>query len=92
MNVSNMRIYELRDYARKVGVKSPTSKTKEVLINEINAILSGKEKPYKTVKGRKPLVSFALDRKNQEFLTAQLEKIKQNVNKSLDSLINKINS
>ena len=91
MNVKNMRIYELRDFARKVGVQSPTSKKKDVLIKEIEAIMSGKAKPHKTVKGRKPLVSFALDEKNQTFLTQQLEKIKANMNKSIDSLINKIN-
>jgi hypothetical protein len=92
LNVNNMRIYELRDYARKVGVKSPTSKTKAELINQIKLIETGEKEPYKTNKGRKPLVSFALDTKNKEFLTLQLDKIKQSTNKSIDSLIKKINS
>ncbi|MGI5841730.1 MAG: hypothetical protein ACOX6H_00310 [Christensenellales bacterium] len=90
LDVSNMRIYELRDYARKVGVKSPTSKTKKVLIKEIELITQGKQKPFVTSKGRKPIVSFALTEKNQQFLMTELEKLKTNLKKNIDSLIGKM--
>lgn len=90
IDVTNMRIYELRDYARKIGVKSPTSKTKGNLINEINLINSGALKPHKTIKGRKPIVSFALADKNQEFLLSELQKMKTLINKNIDAFSSKI--
>ena len=34
--VEKLNIYELREYARKVGIESPTSKTKEQLLEEIS--------------------------------------------------------
>ena len=39
--ISNMRIHELRDFARSVGVNSPTTMKKEQLIEEITEKLSG---------------------------------------------------
>lgn len=44
--LNNLRIHELRDLARKVGVKSPTSLKKDVIIEQILLILSGENKPY----------------------------------------------
>jgi len=41
-----MRIHELRDMARHIGVKSPTSLSKSVMIKKMLAILDGKDKPY----------------------------------------------
>jgi len=90
IDVTNMRIYELRDYARKIGVKSPTSKTKNKLINEINLISSGQLKPFVTTKGRKPIVSFALGEKNQQFINTELSNMKISINKTLDKFGKKI--
>lgn len=90
IDVTNMRIYELRDYARKIGVKSPTSKTKDKLISEINLINSGELKPFNTIKGRKPIVSFALGEKNQQFINSELSKMKISINKTLDKFGKKI--
>lgn len=44
--LNNLRIHELRDMARKVGVKSPTSLKKDVLIEQVLLVLSGEAKPY----------------------------------------------
>ena len=54
--LNELNIFALRDLARKTGVSSPTSKTKEELINRISAILNGEEKPMekKTKQGRPP--------------------------------------
>ena len=92
MDVSNMRIYELRDYARKIGVKSPTSKTKQELIDQIHLIESGVIKPHKTIKGRKPIMSFAIADKNQQFLLGELEKMRGTINSSIDNIAKKITS
>jgi hypothetical protein len=92
IDVSNMRIYELRDYARKIGVKSPTSKVKSELIEQIRLIESGEQKPHKTVKGRKPIMSFAIGDKNQQFLLGELEKLKKEINQSIDNIAKKISS
>lgn len=60
--LSNMGIFELRDYARSVGVDSPTIYKKDVLIDKIIAILEGEAQPKpRTNRGRppKPLISAA---------------------------------
>ena len=49
-------IFELRNIAREIGVPSPTIYKKEVLIEKINKIMSGEEKPQvpKSRQGRPP--------------------------------------
>lgn len=41
--IEKMRIHELRDYARQIGIASPTTMKKEVLIEKIHEILDNKE-------------------------------------------------
>lgn len=52
--LQQLRIHELRDLARKMGVSAPTSKKKEVLIDEIVKIMNGESEPFQnqTKKGR----------------------------------------
>ncbi len=52
-------IFELRSVGRDLGVKSPTSKKKEDIIDEILAITSGEKEPYvrPNAKGRPPLAT-----------------------------------
>ena len=47
-------IHELRKMGREYGVKSPASKRKEDLIEDILAISSGAKQAYRTNMGRKP--------------------------------------
>ena len=56
--LNELNIFALRDFARKTGVKSPTSKKKEQLIQEILEITSGAKKPeaVKNKQGRPPKV------------------------------------
>ena len=56
--LNELNIFALRDLARKTGVSSPTSKTKDELIRRITAIMNGEEKPaeIKTKQGRPPKV------------------------------------
>lgn len=44
--LQNLRIHELRDLARKIGVRSPTSQKKEDIIEKILEIISGESSPY----------------------------------------------
>ena len=44
-NLDDMSIFALREFARRVGVASPTSKKKEQLIAEILEIREGKRQP-----------------------------------------------
>ena len=55
----------LRDYGRKCGVKSPTSKSKEQLIKEIIEIENGDKDPTKSNLGRKPKKSFLIEKFNK---------------------------
>jgi hypothetical protein len=48
-------IHELRNYARAIGVKSPTSKCKSTLIHEITRIKNGELAPHHTRHGRPSL-------------------------------------
>ena len=48
-------IHSLRTLARSVGVSSPTSKRKEILVQEILAILTGEQQPqYKNANRGRP--------------------------------------
>ena len=55
LNFENLGIYDLRNYARSLGVVSPTKLKRSELIDKITAIIQG-EKPEekKTNKGRPP--------------------------------------
>ena len=55
MEYVKKRLCDLRDYAREIGVRAPTTYTKEQLIIKIQEVESGKQKPYftKTAKVRK---------------------------------------
>ena len=58
----NMGIFELREYARRVGVDSPTMYKKDVLIDKIAAVLEGDAAPKpRSNRGRppKPLITNA---------------------------------
>lgn len=52
--LNDLTIHELRDFARSVGVQSPTSKKKKEIIKEVLLIIKGEAKPYvnKTKQGR----------------------------------------
>ena len=52
MDYKNLNIYQLREYARSIGVKSPTSKIKLVLLAEISQIKNGILAPVKARRGR----------------------------------------
>ena len=53
-DLQQLRIHELRDLARKMGVNAPTSKKKEEIIDEIMKIMNGEVVPFShnTKKGR----------------------------------------
>ena len=55
MEYVKKRLCDLRDYAREIGVRAPTTYTKEQLIIKIQEVESGKQKPYftKTAKVKK---------------------------------------
>lgn len=45
--LENMGVHELRTFARNFGVKTPTAKRRQVLLDEIEQIAQGKLKPYR---------------------------------------------
>ena len=73
--LQNLSLASLRCLAREVGVKSPCSKKKEILIEEIVLVKTGKVEPYFSNKGRNALNSLLLDKKDFPLeLKALLEK------------------
>ena len=63
--LNEYNIFALRDLARRTGVKSPTSKKKDVLIREIMDIRSGKQAPQIEEKRQgRPPKTFGYDMTN----------------------------
>ena len=60
LELEKLGIYELRTKARNVGVRAPTMKKREVLIDEILKIENGEIVPTKTNMGRPPKNVFIL--------------------------------
>ena len=62
--IDKLRIHELRDFARKLGVNSPTTMKKEELIGKISAIINNdtatQDKAHKYVKNYKDIDFFKL--------------------------------
>lgn len=54
MNFENYTIYELRNYARQIGVKSPTTKKRQDLLCEIEKINKGEIIPLTNNKKGRP--------------------------------------
>lgn len=54
MNFENYTIYELRNYARQIGVKSPTTKKRQDLLCEIEKINNGEIIPFTNNKKGRP--------------------------------------
>ena len=79
-----LNIHSLRNIARKVGVKAPTTLKKKALINEILQIDSGKKRPCMPNKKGRPL------KNNVEDSTIEIEKTSIGVNSiSLEENIKK---
>lgn len=93
IDIYNLRIYELRDYARIVGVQAPTTKVREQLINEIEAINAGKQQPINAVssKGRKQSNPIVVEEKTKMSLNNELNSLKDELCKRIDTLCEKIN-
>lgn len=53
-DLKSLSIYELRKLAREIGVKAPTTKGSDLLINEIIAIQRGELEPFRSKMGRPP--------------------------------------
>lgn len=82
--LSSLRIHELRDLARKIGVKCPTALKKEDLVSQSMQILNGEAEPYKAKdkKGRPSKSENQLNTLMEFFMPDKLE---------LDSSLNYVN-
>lgn len=77
--IENMRIHELRDYARRIGVSSPTTMRKEELIDKIGKIIesrSEEEEFFDKLSGKEKKIDFfaLLSMSNDSFLQALINK------------------
>ena len=80
--LDKIRIQYLRDIAREIGVKAPTSFKKDVLIEEILQIQSGRKAPYtRTKKGRPLKENFRLESAKDNIRL--VEKIEKNLKKEI---------
>ena len=88
--LEQISIHSLRNIARDVGVKSPTNLKKDILINEILLIQSGKKQPHTPSKRGRPIktyvknIGFENDDEIINSLSIEVEdKIKRKVIKSI---------
>ena len=92
-NLNNLRFHALREIGWQVGVKSPSTRKKQDLIQEILDVTEGKKAPYKTTKGRPRLptqLNF-VDLNKQKFIHGQNKQNKE-LNKQIDEIIEKLDS
>jgi len=88
--LDKINLHTLRNIARKVGVRAPTSLTKKVLIDEILQIQSGKKQPFpKTKSGRPVKIHLENDISESErlFANSLLTITKSDVKKTFIDLI-----
>ena len=66
MDYTKVNIHYLRTYAREIGVKSPSSCKKDLLIKKIKQVESGKVAPYFSKKGRPSHQKLNYDMKKEK--------------------------
>ena len=91
--LSKCCLFTLRQIGREIGVKSPTSLTKNALIEQIIKVDNGEIKPYFSKVGRKHLndeYDKIIEKKNdrEEFLL-ELEKLTLEYREKITKLYNK---
>ena len=59
--LDQINIHALRNMAREVGVRAPTSLNKQTLIDEIMQIASGNKQAYWSTKGGRHVKNFAIE-------------------------------
>ena len=93
-NLQYMRLVDLREIGRKVGVKAPSTITKKQLVTEIKDVLTGKKEPYKTNLGRPytPQYFSLSDLESIKTKTIDTKKIEELTNKFVRDLIKIINN
>lgn len=89
-DLEQFNIYELRYVAQKVGVRRPTNKRKETLINDILNIQNNIVEPYYAKRGR----PSALRKKTIEFSQEEILKFEkrrvEEITKKIESYIEEI--
>lgn len=75
MDYSKVNIHYLRAYAREIGVKSPSSCRKEVLIKKIKQVESGKVAPYFSKIGRPSHQKLNYDMKKERLENIQEKQV-----------------
>ena len=84
-SVSKLKSYnlsELRTLGREIGVKAPTTKRKDELINAIINILDGVTPPHNTTRGRPELNRGIMTNEVINNIKEQIEKPDNNHNKN----------
>ena len=85
-NLEKYSIYELRQIARSMGVKAPTTKKHSELINEIKKIQNKEIAPIKTTKGR-PAKVLNIDFCNKVLQESEIvEQFKQKIKLNLEEI------
>ena len=81
--LSNIDVHSLRNLAREIGVRAPTSLKKAELIDEIIQIKKGVKQPYTLKKAGRPL-KYRIERgSKKELINYILKEIEKNLNNIL---------
>lgn len=77
--LDQINIHALRNIAREVGVRSPTSLNKQPLIDEIMQIASGNKQPHRSTRGGRHVKNFVIEDINNQ-KDSELVRIKKGIN------------
>ncbi len=90
--LESLCLTDLRELARKIGVKNPTSKIKQVLIADIVDVNEGKIAPYRNFNGRGRPVIPRYKNTSKDASPEKVEKKKEtnDLNEKIKNFVNKI--
>ena len=93
-NLKEISVYSLRNLARQIGVKSPSTLNKDALIDEIIEIKSGRKEPYFSSKSGRPTKAIAnledLDKKESLLSFNKVEFQKEIKQQLISSILEEI--
>ena len=90
-SLEKMHLTDLRQIAREIGVKNPTSRTKLILIADIMDIEEGRAKPYfNTGRGRPPIPRYTPTNDKVSYENYVKKQVSNELNKKIQKVANNL--
>ena len=87
-DLESKTIHDVRNLARELGVRSPSTLNKDEVIKRINQINNGEREPYFSSKGRKPRSKLIVNKITKKELSEfEVNKINELIDKLKTDII-----